>query len=543
MIRLGRRKAKQILPHSLQTRVILGALLVYGLSLVVSLAAAVDLVRQESLKYLETEMHRTASGVIELLAEAAAPLRDADGSRIDELSPEILEARLAPMRRVYMTRETKRFASVNIGFELTCVLAGSQLQWMSTGTPSQAQQDLCKNVPPLSGDCTLSFGTSPESGFTASRACLVEDDEGYELRRKVRLGRKDLWTIRVLANKERYNEEVTDRLLFLSRVPVIQILVAAIIGACLIWFGLRHQLKPIRQLGKQLLLPAPEESKRESQFPNSMSPEVQSIYDSVARSRTDLLMIRQQFLSLAVSFGHSMRRAIGEAGRYWDAAEKGGALTGGSAGDMQGIHSRAMGLIDGFLDQLAALNEQRLSPENRETAIHIDVCALIEQEIDNVTWVAGEKIVDFPKKTDAVWISGLEVAARPFQTIMFELIKRAFQNSRQTVKIRVEQANDTVCISIEDDDLSQPKESRDKLLAWGARANTVGQIADGDTDLVAVQRLLVAMRGEIQLQDSELGGVRLVVELPAHRREEGWEPPQGENEGPTVSRPLSRSRR
>ncbi|MCZ6887100.1 MAG: ATP-binding protein, partial [Gammaproteobacteria bacterium] len=84
--------------------------------------------------------------------------------------------------------------------------------------------------------------------------------------------------------------------------------------------------------------------------------------------------------------------------------------------------------------------------------------------------------------------------------------------TRDRVRVAVEEA-DVVRVLVDDNGSGIPESVRTEVLKRGARADlaTSGQ----GIGLAVVVEIVAAYDGRLAIQDSELGGARVVLELPA----------------------------
>jgi signal transduction histidine kinase len=120
---------------------------------------------------------------------------------------------------------------------------------------------------------------------------------------------------------------------------------------------------------------------------------------------------------------------------------------------------------------------------------------------------------------------GLEIAVSPLDGLVFrgdahdleEMIGNLMDNAckwaKTQISVAASQADGRLVIAVEDDGPGIPGHRRDEVLDRGRRLDET--VAGSGLGLDIVQEIAVLYRGSLTLDESELGGLRARLDLPA----------------------------
>ena len=108
---------------------------------------------------------------------------------------------------------------------------------------------------------------------------------------------------------------------------------------------------------------------------------------------------------------------------------------------------------------------------------------------------------------------GVRVDERDLMEMLGNLIENAFKYTRRRVRLSAHDAGSMVEILVQDDGSGIPPTQREAVLKRGARVDTT---APGQgIGLAVVVEIATAYQGRLAIDDSDLGGAKLRLELPA----------------------------
>ena len=139
----------------------------------------------------------------------------------------------------------------------------------------------------------------------------------------------------------------------------------------------------------------------------------------------------------------------------------------------------------------------------------VELRGLIERLLRALAKAYQHKAVDVELRAERpVEVRGDE---RDLMELLGNLVENAFKYTQSKVLISLTEES-VVRVAIEDDGPGIPAPLRERVLKRGARADTV-QPGQG-IGLSAALELASMYSGPLRIEDSELGGARVVVELP-----------------------------
>ena len=150
-----------------------------------------------------------------------------------------------------------------------------------------------------------------------------------------------------------------------------------------------------------------------------------------------------------------------------------------------------------------------------------EVCRDVCDKLKPVTNTQGaEVLVDCPEGM-TVW-GATPVAMR----IVRNLLENALRYGGGRVEVRTERTGDTIVLSVSDNGAGIPTELRERVFERFYRIDPSRSRETGGTGLglAIVRNAAHSLGGRASVEDSELGGARFVVMLPA-AREAKWNQP------------------
>lgn len=159
-----------------------------------------------------------------------------------------------------------------------------------------------------------------------------------------------------------------------------------------------------------------------------------------------------------------------------------------------------------------ALQRSRLAPES-QAGTRFSPGQDLSWLIDSLRQIHGERVaISVPNQMGADW---------PFEREdMLELLGNLLDNAckwaRGCVRVDWQLSSQTLELQVEDDGPGVHDEDRDKILRRGTRLDE--SVSGHGLGLAIVGDLVEVYGGELELQDSELGGLAVRVKLPVSRR-------------------------
>ncbi|MEX2469538.1 MAG: ATP-binding protein [Pseudohongiellaceae bacterium] len=181
--------------------------------------------------------------------------------------------------------------------------------------------------------------------------------------------------------------------------------------------------------------------------------------------------------------------------------------------------------LDAVLEQLERMNQivsyqlQR-AVKTRETtslARHVNASQSVRRVLDALRKVYADKGISVETDLDEqALFFGDE---RDLLEVLGNVLDNAFKYGRSRIRITLGKVPPTVrgiCLVVEDDGAGIPAEKHDFVLQRGARADTLMQ--GQGIGLAVVTDIVGSYGGEIRVEDSELGGARIVIQLNSAER-------------------------
>ncbi len=193
-------------------------------------------------------------------------------------------------------------------------------------------------------------------------------------------------------------------------------------------------------------------------------------------------------------------------------------MLGGSSPDA-GLEDRRASL-EADLAELDALAEELLvysrydSERARLEKVPLDPAAVVRDRFDAFHPVHPTLAMKLTSNLPSDALVNLDL--RSLERVVGNLIGNAARYAQQTIEVRIEQDGGNLCVEVHDDGPGIPSGDRQRLLEPFVRLDDSRSRASGGAGLglAIVQRILQANGGEVRIDESDLGGARIVTTWP-----------------------------
>ena len=136
---------------------------------------------------------------------------------------------------------------------------------------------------------------------------------------------------------------------------------------------------------------------------------------------------------------------------------------------------------------------------------------LLTEITEEFEHIAAEKRIQFSAELDSdisVWIDRMDL-----KECLQELTNNAIKSARSQVSVTISQYSNNVVINVEDDGKGVAKNMRNEVFKRAVKLDRTS--AGSGIGLYAVNNRIMAWNGSVVLKTSSLGGLRVVITLPA----------------------------
>ena len=271
---------------------------------------------------------------------------------------------------------------------------------------------------------------------------------------------------------------------------------------------LRWGLLPLRRIAGDLKkIESGQHDKLEGQYPR----ELQSVTDNLNLLIESERKQQSRYRTTLADLAHSLKTPL---------AVIGGLLSKAQGRASSGSQELGREQLDAVNEQLERMNQivsyqlQRAvqSREASSLARHVNANHALQKVVDALNKVYSDKHIEVTIEADEqALFFGDE---RDLLEVLGNVLDNAFKYGRQRIRVSLQKIASTargISIIVEDDGAGIPAEKQDYVLQRGARADTLVQ--GHGIGLAVVTDIVASYSGQIRVEDSELGGARIVIQL------------------------------
>lgn len=271
---------------------------------------------------------------------------------------------------------------------------------------------------------------------------------------------------------------------------VVGVLMLMLVAALLIW-----GLAPLRALTQQLeRVRSGERESLEGTYPKELAPLTNSLNQLLKTEQSQ----RERYRKAMADLAHSLKTPL--------AVMR--AVSADEQGEIQNQISR--------MDQIVRYQLQRAVADTRHGAVlgqKSDVVSVLNRvgHALEKAYVVEGKTLDIPEIDQPIWVGFDE---NDLLEVIGNVLENAFKYARSLICVELKQFDGWVELLIDDDGQGIAEADRDKVLARGARLDTLAQGQGQGIGLAMVSDILDSYQLALSIGDAPIGGARFRLRLP-----------------------------